>query len=137
MTDADYSVTLYKLFVGDQQSPHGHFQPGYTIHAIIEAHFPMGTMIHDIQRYTQYNQTGFTEADVDEGDVILDSFGKYYVIKARTMWPNGDQFGYYELELEELAVFPHLSGFFGFEDMDHGTIGGMFEAGFERGEWAL
>ena len=33
--------------------------------------------------------------------------------------------------------FPFIAGFFGFEDNDHGTFGGMFEDGFERGQWAL
>jgi hypothetical protein len=87
--------------------------------------------------YTQYDWTGFTEYDVDDGDAILDKFGRYFEIKSLKPWTNGDQFAFYELELEELNVFPFISGFFGFEDLDHGTLGGMFEDGFERGQWAL
>ena len=139
MTRANYTVTLYKLFLGDQKDPSGHFQQGFTIHSITERHFTAGTYISvgGMARYTQYDWTGFTAYNVEEGDVILDSFGRHLAIKAVKPWTNGDIFEYNELQLEELAVFPHLSGFFGFEDLDHGTVGGMFEPGFERGEWAL
>jgi hypothetical protein len=84
-----------------------------------------------------YGSVGFTLYSVDDGDVILDSFGRYYLIKAHKPWVNGERFEFYVLNLEELAVFPFLSGFFGFEDLEHGYVGGGFEDGFERGHWAL
>ena len=134
-----YTVTCYRLFLGDQDSTTGHYRRGYTIHSIVAPIFPSGTSltIGNMGYYTRYSFTGFTEYDVTEGDVILDSFGRYFEIRNLKPWTNGDQFAFYELELEEKPVFPFLAGFFGFEDLTHGTIGGMFEDGFERGTWAL
>ena len=139
MTDASYAVTLYKLFLGDQQDPTGHYRPGYTIHSITCAIFPKGTALSfgSVGMYTKYDFTGFTAYDVTEGDVILDEFEQHYPIKSLTPWTVGNQFQFYELELEEKPVFPFLSGFFGFEDTEHGEIGYEFEDGFERGTWAL
>lgn len=139
MTNASYTVTLYKLFLGDQDSVTGHFRQGYTIHSIEVAVFPSGGTFNfgSMGYHHVYGAVGFTEYDIDEGDVIFDSFSRHYMIKARKPWTTGDQFQFYELELEELSVFPFLSGFFGFEDVEHGEIGFEFEDGFERGTWAL
>jgi hypothetical protein len=133
-----YTVTLYKLFLGDQQDPTGHFQLGFTIHTITSRIFPKGTSINlGNGYYTRYSLTAFTKYVVDEGDVIMDTFGKYYDVLSVKTWSNGDVAVYNELEVEERPNFPFLAGFFGFEDMDHGTPGGMFEDGFERGYFAL
>jgi len=145
MTDPDYTVTLYKLFLGDQSTtPPYHFQIGYTIHSIVAPVFPRGTFVNtgNLVYYTQYDFTGFTEYDVNEGDVTLDKFNRYYEIKSMKPWTNGDQFAFYELEVEEKPVFPFLAGFFGFEDAEHFVptpehSTGAFEDGFERGYWAL
>jgi hypothetical protein len=133
-----YVVTLYKLFLGDQQDPTGHFQLGYTIHTIEMAIFPRGTAISiGTGYYTRYSQTGFTEYNVDEGDVVLDSFGKYYQVLSLKPWTSGDELAFYECELEERPVFPFIAGFFGFEDLEHGTIGYGYADGYERGYFAL
>ncbi len=139
MTNASYTVTLYKLFLGDQDSVTGFFRQGYTIHSIEVAIFPSGGTFNfgSMGYHHVYGAVGFTEYDVVEGDVIFDTFDRYYMIKARKPWTSGDLFRFYELELEELSVFPFLSGFFGFEDVEHGEIGYEFEEGFERGTWAL
>ena len=135
---ADYNVTFYKLFLGDQNEQ-GHFRPGFTIHSITERHFTAGTFISigGIAKYTRYDWTGFTKYHVDDGDAILDSFGRHFMIKAVKPWTNGDVFEYNELMLEQLATFPFLSGFFGYEDTEHGTIGYGYVDGYERGFWAL
>jgi hypothetical protein len=133
-----YVVTLYKLFLGDQDTTTGHYQVGYTIHTVEMAIFPRGTAINlGNGYYTRYSQTGFTEYSVDEGDVVLDSFGKYYQVLSLKPWTSGDELAFYECELEERANFAFISGFFGFEDLEHGTIGYGFEDGFERGYFAL
>ena len=137
----DYTMTLYKLFLGDQDSTTGHPDRGYTIHSITCYVYPQGGSFNfGVMGYhSTYGAVGFTEYEVDIGDVILDSFGRYYQIRSEPKeWVNGDVFCFYELDLERLTDFPFLSGFFGFEDEDHGTLGYGFEdGGFERGHWAL
>lgn len=138
---SEYTFTLehYKLFLGDQDSVTGHYKKGFTIHTIEMAVFPTGTTLNlgGMGYYhTRYAHTGFTEYDVDEGDVEYDATsGRYVQILSRKPWPSVGQISFYECELEELEVFPFLSGFFGFEDTEHGTVGYGFEDGFERGYW--
>lgn len=135
------TVTLYKLFLGDQStSPPYHYQRGYTIHSITVAVFPNGGTFNfgALGYNTVYGCVGFTQYDVNEGDVIYYSDAEaYYQIKGLKRWPEVGTFQLYELDLEKLNVFPFLSGFFGFEDEEHGTLGYGFEEGFERGTWAL
>jgi len=133
-------VTLYRLFLGDQDSTTGHYRKGFTIDTITEVHFPRGTAISvgALGYYTRYEWTGFTDNEaLDLGDVVLDSFGRYFEVQSKRPWHIADQQIVYELEMEQLAVFPFLAGFFGFEDEEHGLIGYGFEDGFERGYWAL
>jgi hypothetical protein len=139
LTKPSFTATFYALFLGDQDSVTGHYQRGYTIHGITVYIFPSGGAwsFGDFGYYSTNNSVAFTQYSVDEGDVILDGFNNYYLIKQIKDWTIGDQLQFKELNLEKLAVFPFLSGFFGFEDEDHGTVGGMFEDGFERGAWAL
>ena len=140
MTNIDWTVTLYKLFIGDQDSVTGHFRPGFTIHAIEMAIFPEGSPFFNssLGRYGSYNATGYTEYLVSEGDVVLDLLGYHYEIKTvPKRWGLGGTLKYLATGLEEMSNFPFLSGFFGFEDEDHGLIGYGFEDGFERGYWAL
>ena len=134
-----YTVTLYKLFLGDQDTTTGHYDMGYTIHSISCALFPSGGAFNfgSLGFHTVNGSVGFTEYDVDEGDVILDGFGKYFEVKSLKPWTSGNTFSFYELDLVEKPDFPFIAGFFGFEDATHGTYGGQFEDGFERGYWAL
>ena len=83
------------------------------------------------------SSVAFTEYDLDEGDVLMDAFEDYYAIKSKKKWKVGDQLKYAQHSVELLDNFSFLSGFFGFEDTEHGTIGYGFEDGFERGTWAL
>ena len=140
MTEIDWTVTLYKLFLGDQDSVTGHYNRGYTIHTIEMAIFPQGSphYMFNLGMHAGYNATGYTEYLVEEGDVVLDQLGHYYQVKLSPQrWGYGDQLKYLAVGLEEKPVFPFLSGFFGFEDLEHGLIGFEFEDGFERGYWAL
>ena len=133
-----YVVTLYKLFLGEQDTTTGHYQVGYTIHSIEMPVFPAGTRIGlSNGYYTRYSMTGFTEYNVDEGDVVLDGLGRYYKVLSLKPWSVGDELAFYECELEQQASFPFIAGFFGFEDTEHETIGCGFEDGFERGYFAL
>jgi len=139
MTEVSWVVTLYRLFLGDQDSVTGHFRPGFTIHAVKAAIFPEGGSwsFPMIGWHTVNNAVAFTEYDLDEGDVLLNALGQYYTIKSKKKWAVGDQLKYVEHSVEEMKNFPFLAGFFGFEDLTHGTIGCGFEDGFERGSWAL
>ena len=140
MTDIDWTVTFYKLFLGDQDSVTGHFRPGFTIHSIEMAIFPKGGTFSfgALGFHTVYNATGFTEYLVEEGDVALDQLGRYYMIHMSPQrWGLGDQLKFLEVGLEEMKNFPFLAGFFGYEDTTHGTIGYGYEDGYERGYWAL
>ena len=131
--------TLYKLFLGDQDSVTGHYQKGFTIHSVEVPIFPAGStvILGDLGYHHVSTETGFTEYDILEGDVILDNLDRYFECVAYKDWVSSDGLEFRELQLERLHVFPFLSGFFGFEDEDHGTIGYGFEEGFERGYWAL
>lgn len=134
------SATLYKLFLGDQDSTTGHYRRGFTVHTITAAIFPNGGAFAfgSLGYHTVYSCVGFTQYDVNEGDVIYTDTEQYYLIKSPPKrWPENGTFQFYELELERQDVFPFLAGFFGFEDEDHGTIGYGFETGFESGIWAL
>jgi hypothetical protein len=139
MTDASYIVTFYELFLGDQDSVTGHYRMGYTITSGAVVIFSNnGTFSYGVLgKHVTSNFIGFTKYSVEQGDVIYDSFGRHYEIKRVDPMCNGDQFKYNLLSLEELTNFPFLSGFFGFEDTEHGTIGCGFEEGFEHGTWAI
>ena len=143
----DYTVTLYKLFLGDQQtSAPYHYQRGYTIHSIEVMVFPQGGTFNfgSLGYHVTNNAVGFTEYDVREGDVI--AFGGYYQVKHVKYWTVGDSYQFSELMLEALGSvygddggggFPFLTGFFGYEDLEHGLLGFGYEAGYEHGEWAI
>ena len=137
MTEDTY--TLYKLFLGDQDSTNGFYQVGYTIHSIEASIYSNGGVFSflSLGRNFTYTPMGFTEYDVTEGDVIFDGDETYYTIKACHPWPNKKNFEFFALELEQLKEFAFIAGFFGFEDLEHGEIGCEFEKGFERGYWAL
>ena len=141
MTDIDWTVTLYKLFLGDQQTePPYQFQMGYTIHTIEIAIFPKGSPFFNfgLGLHGTYNASGYTEYLVEDGDVALDQLGHYYEVKSKPeRWGLGNRLDFIACALEELPNFSFLSGFFGYEDMEHGTIGYGYEDGYERGQWVL
>lgn len=134
-----YSVTLKKLFLGDQDTTTGWYQRGFTIHSITGTKYPAGTSFDfgASGRHTTYTETLITQYEVNEGDVIEDAFEKNYDVTAVKEWAIGDQLQFYEVSMIENPLFPFLTGFFGFEDTEHETIGYGFEDGFERGTWAL
>jgi len=133
------TVTLYRLFLGDQDSTTGHYRKGFTIHSVSVIVFPAGetVILGNLGYHTVYTETGFTEYDLLEGDVILDGLGRYYEVKAYKDWCSQGEVSFRECQLERLVNFPFLAGFFGFEDEEYGLIGFGFEDGFERGYWAL
>jgi hypothetical protein len=141
VTDADYTCTLYNLFLGDQDDTTGWYRMGYTEGSILCPIFPKGApqIFTLLGKYTQYNLTGFTRYTCYEGDVVKDSAGFTYLIVSVTAWRNGNIFMFNVLEMEYLPNFSvptSTDRFFGFEDAERGTIGSMFEDGFERGYWA-
>ena len=141
MTDVDWTVTFFKLFLGDQQTePPYHFQMGYTVHTIEIAIFPEGSPFFNfgLGLHGTYNATGYTEYLITAGDVALDQLGHYYEVKPKPKrWGLGNRLDFLACALEELDNFPFLSGFFGFEDTEHENIGSGFEVGFQCGKWAL
>jgi len=135
----DWTVTLYKLFLGDQDATTGHYQRGYTIHTIEAALFPEGgTWNFGTSGYiSTSNAIAFSGYIFDEGDVLLNQISQHFMVKHLKKWPIGESLKFVVYELEEINDFPFLAGFFGFEDIEHGTFGSGFEDGFERGYWAL
>ena len=135
----DWTVTLYKLFLGDQETTTGHFKPGYTIHTIEAAIQPNGgSWNFGVSGYIATNNAvSFSGYIFDEGDVLLNQLGQYFMVKLVKKWAVGATLKFVVYELEEWKNFPFLATFFGFEDWEHGTVGGMFEPGFESGYWAL
>ena len=143
----NWEVTLYKLFLGEQGTTTGHYEMAYTTHSISMAVFPAGASFNfgTLGYHTVYTSTGFTQYNVQEGDVVLDSFNKYYKIVSYKDWTIGSEVQFRECQLERMrhlergggSLEPYplidVSEFFGFEDESHGTVGGMFEDGFERG----
>ena len=134
-----YDCTLYQLFLGDQDSTTGHYRKGFTIHTVSVIIFPAGQTVTlgGLGYHQVYTETGFTEYDITEDDVILDGLGRYFEVKSYKDWVSQGEIQFRELELERLNIFPFTADFFGFEDEDHGVVGGAFEDGFERGFWAL
>jgi hypothetical protein len=136
----DWTVTLYKLFLGDQATtPPYFYQRGYTIHSIEAAIFPNGgSWNFGLNGWvTTNNATAFSGYIFDKGDVILDQHEQYFTVINVHKWPVGSTLKFIVYELERMDIFPFLSGYFGFEDETHGTIGYMFEESFERGTFAL
>jgi hypothetical protein len=140
----NYTVIIYKLFLGDPDATTGHPRRGYTVHSGLMRIFPRNTATTlGGGYYTRYNQTGFANLNLDEGDVVEDSFGRRYYILSLKPWTNGDRFEFYEFELEDVTdtwskpLIPDepiaSSSFFGFENLAEGNPTGMFEDGFERG----
>jgi hypothetical protein len=134
-----FQITLYSLFLGDQDSVSGWYRRGYVIKYARVAVVPTGTVnaLTGMGFYGRHDAEGITEYEVKTGDVIKDSFGTHYLVVNRKPYKAGDKFVYYALDLEEMHDFPFIAGFFGFEDTEHGLAGFGFEDGFERGYWAL
>ncbi len=136
---SSFNVTLYTLFLGEQDSVTGQYQRGFVICTIKVAIIPKGNsrMLMAVGKYSRLDAVGFTNYEVSEGDIILDAQGDYWTIEGKKPFSWGSIFYYYDLDLSKLTVFPFISGFFGFEDMEHSGGIGEFEDGFERGYWAL
>jgi hypothetical protein len=132
-------VTYYNLFLGDQDSVTGWFRKGFTIESVEMAIVPNGTiqMLTGMGYYGRHNAEGLTNYDVKKGSIVKDGYGVHYLIVGIQPFKWLNKFVYNACDLEELADFPFIAGFFGFEDTEHGTIGYEFEDGFERGYWAL
>jgi hypothetical protein len=132
-----FGVSLYHLFLSsDRNSTTGWYNRGYSVCTLDMAIFPRGTSISLAPYYTRYSLTGFTEYNVDEGDVVFDTLGKYYQVLSVKPWCWGDKLSYFECELEEIPYFALPTSealFYGYEDVDHGTIGSGYGDEFERG----
>jgi hypothetical protein len=141
LTDlTDYTVTMYKLFLGDQQTePPFHYQRGYTIHSAYGLLFPDGgSWSFGNAGWISTNEaTFFSGYILSAGDVILDAFGRYFAVKRKHEWAQGSKLRYIAYFCEQLATFPFLSGFFGFVDEEHTTSDTWFGDGFFHGYFAL
>jgi hypothetical protein len=134
---ASAQVTVYRLFLGNQDSITGKYRQGYTITSAEVAIFPRSAqrILSGAGFYCRRDAIGFTEYNVDEGDVLLDDHGYYYKVMGIEPYTWFDQFVCYVLDLARLQDFPFIAGFFGFEVITAGVS--EFEEGFERGYWAL
>jgi hypothetical protein len=134
-----FQVTLYSLFLGNQDSVTGWYRKGYVIKYAKVAIIPKGNvkMLSGLGSYSRHDAVGLTEYEIRVGDTVKDAFGTHYEVVGREPFKWGDKFAYYALDLEEVHDFPFVAGFFGFEDTEHGLAGFGFEDGFERGYWAL
>ena len=137
-----FTVTLYGLFLGDQDTTTGHFRSGYVYQSITMAIVPRSNTraLTAVGSYARLDGVGFTEYEVQIGDVVGDKFGRYWTIEGKKLWSWGDKFVVYECDLSQKLNFPFTSGFFGFEILssdEDGNITQGFETGFERGYFAL
>jgi hypothetical protein len=140
MSTPSFTVTYYNLFLGDQDAVTGWFRKGFTIESVTMAIIPKGNVqvLSGLGLYSRHDAVGLTNYSVKTGSIVKDSFDAYYLIVGLEPWKWGNQFVYYACDLEELADFPFIAGFFGFEDDEHSSHDGCeFEDGFERGYWAL
>ena len=136
-----FTVTLYGLFLGDQDTTTGWYRKGYVYQSITMAIIPRGATVAlmSVGKVCRLDAVGFTNYEVQEGDVVGDVYGNYWSIEAKKPFVWGDEFVYYDCDLKKLLNFPFTAGFFGFEIIE-GSIGAVvkgFEDGFERGYWAL
>jgi hypothetical protein len=134
-----FQLTLYSLFLGNQDADTGWYRKGYVIKYARVAIIPKGVMhtVTGLGYYSRHDALGLTQYEIKVGDTLKTTLGAHYLVVNREPFTWADKFVYYALDLEEQHDFPFIAGFFGFEDAAHGTVGGMFEDGFERGYWAL
>ena len=136
-----FTVTLYGLFLGDQDTTTGHFRLGYVYQSITMAIVPRSSTraLLSVGSYARLDAVGYTNYDVQLGDVVGDKFGRYWSIEGRKPYTWGEDFVVYECDLKEKLNFPFTAGFFGFEILvgEPGAVVQGFEDGFERGYWAL
>lgn len=137
----DVTLTLYNLFLGNQDSVTGWFKVGYVIEQIEGIIQPTGTTqgFTGMGPHGSYYGVLYTVFSVKKGDVVKDSFDRHYRITNIRPWTIGDELKQFECDLEYIKYFPFIAGFFGFEIIE-GEIGNVlkgFEDGFERGYWAL
>ena len=138
-----FAVTLYHLILGAQDSTTGQYQRGYTRLSATMVIMPpgKGVVISGHGIYAGKNAVGVTNAEVEEGDIVKDSFGLTYRVVGVRPNPWGDTFVFNICDLQEIAGIdvriptsgaPPISDpkFFGFEDSGASQ---KFEDGFERG----
>jgi len=142
MSTEKFQLTLYGLFLGDQDPITGHYKKGYVYQTITGAVVPRGGSLAYLSagKYSSLSGVAYTNYEVQKGDVIKDELGNYWEIIEKQAWPWGNQFVYYECDVKKLLNFPFTAGFFGFEILssdEDGNITQGFETGFERGYFAL
>ena len=140
MSSNRFRVTYYNLFLGDQDAVTGWYQKGYTIESVVMAVIPKGNvqLLSGLGLYSRHDAVGLTNYDVETGSIIKNQDDIYYLVVGIEPYYWGNTFGYNACDMRVLTDFPHISGFFGFEDDAHSDdAGAEFEEGFERGYWAL
>jgi len=136
-----FTVTLYGLFLGNQDTTTGWYRKGFVYQSITMAIIPRGSTqaLMSVGKICRLDAVGLTNYEVQEGDVVGDVHGNYWIIEGKKPFTWGDTFVYYECDLKKLLNFPFTAGFFGFEIIigEIGSVTSGFEDGFERGYWAL
>ena len=141
MSLEQFQLTLYSLFLGDQDTTTGWYRKGFVYQTITGVVQPRGgsRALLAAGKYSTLKGVLYTNYEVQRGDVVKDEFGNYWEIEEKQPWTVGNEFDHYECDLTKLTHFPFTAGFFGFEILV-GSLGSVtqgFEDGFERGYWAL
>jgi hypothetical protein len=129
---------LCKLVLMDRDDTTGHYHSAYSSGSIIMKIYPAGSQVNfaGTINYTRHTFTGFTEYNVDEGDVVKNDSNEYFKILSRKEWPASGDLEFYECELQKIPYFSLPTSetlFYGYEDVDHGTIGDGYADGYEHG----
>lgn len=132
-----FTVTLHSLFLGGQDTVTGWYRKGYVNLTITMAVIPRSSsrVLASMGVYCRLDAVGLTNYEVEEGDIVKDTFGDYWLISGKKPFTVGDTFVYYECDLKKLLNFPFISDLFGFEVILEGVQ--EFETGFQRGYFAL
>lgn len=138
MVNPSFLVTAYRLTLGEYDSVTGVPARQFTSTTVSIVIGTKGSpiMFQGGMHYARTDALGITNADLDEGDFLKDSYSttdiNYWYVSARRPVVVGNVFVAYELDLAHAPCLPFvvLSGDFGFETITPGVL--EFEEGFER-----
>jgi hypothetical protein len=106
------TVTIYPLVLGGVDSETGWYAKSYglgtQISCVILDKAASNTVLRPLGLYTEYTHAGFTQADLNEGDIIKDYVGVLHRVRNYTPRVVADQLVFLDLDLELMETFRFL-----------------------------
>lgn len=106
------TVTFYALALGAVDAVTGWYAKSYAlgvaISCVILDKSASNQVLRPLGLYTEYKHAGFTQADINQGDIIKDYVGALHRIRNATPRVIADKLAYQDLELEQIEVTPCL-----------------------------